>query len=289
VFDFRYHALTLAAVFLALLVGLLLGIEIGDRGLVSSAERKLRQSLRADVERAREESERLRDRLALRAQFEAEIYPELVSGQLQGRRMGLLFLGSSSDRVVRLVREALVSTGGRVAFVGVVRVPPDLRGLAERAEGTRYAGLDLGTDLVTPFGRRMGVQLTQGGGLLRRVRTRLFSSFSGTLGRLDGVVVARNPRELEGDEARAAQALETGLAEGLRSHDTPVVGVETTTTNPSQVGWYRDHEMASVDAVDDLAGRAALVFTLAGADGAYGVKPSADALLPRVVGGVPSP
>ncbi len=63
----------------------------------------------------------------------------------------------------------------------------------------------------------------------------------------------------------------------------PVVGVETTTTQPSQIGWYRANNLASVDDVDQLAGQAALVFALGCAQGAYGVKPSADALLPKAV------
>jgi ABC-type proline/glycine betaine transport system permease subunit len=33
-FDFRYHALSLVAVFMALVIGILLGIAIGDKGLV---------------------------------------------------------------------------------------------------------------------------------------------------------------------------------------------------------------------------------------------------------------
>src|SRR5437870_5580070 len=119
-FDFRYHALSLAAVFVALVIGLLLGIEIGDRGLVSSAEKKLRQSLRVDVNRAREESQRLRDKLALRAVFEQEVYPDLVTGQLQDKRIGVVFLGRPSNQVVQYVKDGLVGTGGRVVFVGVV-------------------------------------------------------------------------------------------------------------------------------------------------------------------------
>jgi hypothetical protein len=288
-FDFRYHALSLAAVFLALVVGLLLGIEIGDRGLVSSAEKKLRQSLRADVNRARDESQRLRDQLAHRTDFENEIYPDLVSGQLQDRRIGVVFLGGSSNRMVRLMKTALVSTGGRIVFVGVVREPLDLPGIAARAKGTRYAAVDLGSDLIKPLGKRIGAQLTQGGRLVGRTRGKVFSSFSGTLGKLDGVVVVRDAPKLRAEAARAAKLFEDGLAAGLGSRTTPVVGVETTSTTPSQVNWYRDRELASVDDVDDIAGRLALVFTLAGADGAYGVKPTADALLPRVVGGVRSP
>jgi hypothetical protein len=60
-----------------------------------------------------------------------------------------------------------------------------------------------------------------------------------------------------------------------------VVGAETTETKPSQVSWYRDHKISSVDDIDQLPGRAALVFSLAGAEGAYGTKSSADALLPK--------
>jgi Copper transport outer membrane protein, MctB len=288
-FDFRYHALSLAAVFLALVVGLLLGIEIGDRGLVSSAEKKLRQSLRADVNRARDESQRLRDELAHRTDFENEVYPELVSGQLQDRRIGVVFVGGSSNRMVKLMRDGLVGSGGRIVFVGVIREPLDLPGIAARAQGTRYAAVDLGSDLIKALGKRIGVQLTQGGRLVRRTRGKVFSSFSGTLGKLDGVVVVRDPPKLKGDAARAAKLFEDGMVSGLTSRTTPVVGVETTSTTPSQVNWYRDRELASVDDVDDIAGRLALVFTLAGADGAYGVKPTADALLPRVVGGVSSP
>jgi Copper transport outer membrane protein, MctB len=293
-FDFRYHALSLAAVFLALVVGLLLGIEIGDRGLVSSAEKKLRQSLRADVDAARDESQRLRDRLALRSEFEDQVYPELVTGQLQDRRIGVVFLGGSSsrasrDRLQNYVRDGLVGTGGRVVFVGVLREPLDLAGLAQRAEGTRYAAVDLGSDLIQPLGRRVGEQLTQGGKLIRRMRGKLFSSFSGSLTKLDGVVVVRDPPKLESDAARAAKLFEDGLADGLTRRDTPAVGVETISTKPSQVAWYRDRELASVDDVDDIAGRLALVFTLAGADGAYGVKSTRDSLIPRVVGGVRAP
>jgi hypothetical protein len=289
VFDFRYHALSLAAVFVALVIGLLLGIEIGDRGLVSSAEKKLRQSLRADVNRAREESQRLQDKLDQRKEFEDQVYPDLVTGQLQDKRVGIVFLGRSSDKTAGFVRDALAGTGGHVVFVGEVREPLDLQGLAQRAAGTRYAAVDLGSDLIKPLGSRVGVQLTQGGRLIRRARGKLFSSFSGTFGKLDGVVVVRDPPKLTGEAARAAKLFEDGLADGLASETTPVVGVEWTTTTPSQVNWYRDRELASVDDIDDIAGRLALVFTLAGADGAYGVKPTADALFPRVVGGVSSP
>lgn len=284
-FDFRYHALSLVAVFLALTVGVLLGVAIGDRGLVSSAESDIRSSLRGDVRDAQAQAAELRAELEARRRFEDEVYPTLVGGQLPERRIGLLFLGDSSDRVVGLVKDALEQTGARVVAALVAREPLDRAALAGRAEGTRYAALDADDDLLEPFGRRIGAQLIGGGRLVRRVRRALFPSASGRLQRLDAVVVVRDPPDLEGDEASAARAFEDGLLAGLTANDAPVVGVELSSTSPTQIGWYKDHEIASVDDLDDIAGRAALVFALAGADGHFGVKRSAEALLPRVVGG----
>ena len=77
-FDFRYHALSLVSVFLALVLGLLLGVAIGDRGLVSSAERDVRASLRGDVRKAQAESENLRAQLDEQNKFLQEAYPLMV-------------------------------------------------------------------------------------------------------------------------------------------------------------------------------------------------------------------
>ncbi|HYF25420.1 MAG TPA: copper transporter [Baekduia sp.] len=278
-FDFRYHALSLAAVFLALLVGLLLGVAVGDRELVSSAREELEQSLEDDVREQRQEAARLRDQLQREERFAGAVYPLLVSGELEGRRLGLLFLGAADDRVVGLVRRALDDTGGRLAWAGAVRLPPDLPALASRAEGTRYERLEADAeDLLEPFGFRMGAQLVLGGRLAERERPSLLQTFSGRLGRLDGLIVVRGGAE-EGD---APATLARGIAEGAAASGLPAVGVELTRTEPSNVGWYRDRRLTSVDNLDDVAGRAALVFALQGAEGAFGSKGSAQALLPEL-------
>ena len=99
----------------------------------------------------------------------------------------------------------------------------------------------------------------------------------------------RDPASLEGEAADRRDALEEGLVRGLREAGARTAGAETRETDPSQVPWYQDRDLSTVDNVDDTAGQAALVFVLAGAEGDYGVKDTADALLPNVAGGAPSP
>jgi len=55
-------------------------------------------------------------------------------------------------------------------------------------------------------------------------------------------------------------------------------------TDPSQVRWYESLDLASVDNVNRPSGKASLVYALAGsADGAYGTKGTADAIVPEAL------
>ena len=273
-FDFRYHALSLVSVFLALVLGLLLGVAIGDRGLVSSAER--------DVRKAQAESENLRAQLDEQNKFLQEAYPLMVGSRLIGERVGVVTLGDVSDQEIGNVRDALEATGGRLTSVVSIRTPLDLPSISTAAAGTAFQNLQVEPKLVKRFGERVGVGYVSGGGrLLDKVHRELLASSSGALGGVDSVVVIREPRTFQKPEQSVLNDFEDGLMTGLSNNNGTVVGVETTDTKPSQVGWYRDHDLASVDDVDQLPGRAALVFALAGADGAFGTKSTADGLLPK--------
>ena len=283
-FDFRYHALSLAAVFIALVVGLLLGVAIGDKELVSGARQDLRQSLREDVRKADQERDDAQARVRELDEFGAAAYPILTGGQLPGRHIGLVLLGDD-DGAPDIVRKALEPTGADLAFVAVVRTNPDLKALADGARGTRYAKLDRDPTLIDDLGKRAGIQMVLGGRLVGQVRTALLQSLSGRFGNLDGVVVLRSSHKpSDEDDAKRSDDLQDGIARGLVQTGVKVVGVERRSSDPSHIGWFRDRELSSVDNVDEQAGRAALVFVLAGNQGAYGRRDSAQALLPPVVG-----
>jgi hypothetical protein len=284
VFDFRYHALSLAAVFIALVVGLLLGVAIGDKELVSGARQDLRRSLREDVRKADQERDDAQARVRELDRFADAAYPILTAGQLPGRRIGLVLLGDD-DGAPDIVRKALEPTGADLAFVAVVRTDLDLKALADGARGTRYARLDRDPTLLDDLGKRAGIQMVLGGRLVGQVRTALLQSLSGSFGDLDGVVVLRSSHKPSGeDDAKRLDDLQDGIARGLVQTGVKVVGVERRSSDPSHIGWFRDRELSSIDNLDEQAGRAALVFVLAGNQGAYGRRDSAQALLPPVVG-----
>jgi Copper transport outer membrane protein, MctB len=294
VFDYRYHALSLAAVLLALAVGVLIGVAIGDSNLVSSAKSGIVANLNSEVSGARKQVGHLQDQLAEEEAFAGGLYPLAVHDLLGRRSIGLVFLGASSDQIDGLVRAAVTQAGGDLAIVAAVREPLDLQGIASEAAGTRYATLARSPALVGSLGRLAGKQLVSGGRLidrelLSRVRGELLSAFDGRLGRLEGLVVVRaEPSGMSPEQSASSAAFETGLLEGVAVAGVPTVGVELTGTQPSQVPWYASRNLSSVDDLDQPAGQAALIYSLAGAHGAYGVKPTADSLLPSAAPSAPS-
>jgi hypothetical protein len=282
-YSSRYHAASLAAVFLALAVGILIGVGFGD-DVVSGTSRSLEESLQGDLEDARAEADEFAAELDEERAFGEAAYPALVDGRLEGERVGLMAIGGLASELSEDVEATLEPTGATLAEVAVVREPPDAEALGSRLEGTQFERLDREPELVEDLGRVAGRQLVLGGRLLDDVREELLVRSSGEAQRLDYVVVVRDaPDDLSDEDQEATDLFEAGLLDGIASAGPPVVGVEQSDTEPSSVALFDSHDIATSDSVDLVSGRVAAVFVLLGADGNFGTKDSADQLLPDLL------
>jgi len=135
--------------------------------------------------------------------------------------------------------------------------------------------------------RRVEQSLVRGGDRFDALRTAIFSRYSGEPGGIDGVVLVRQrPDELSARASDDTDRVEDSIVEGIHSAgpgETPIVGVERTDSDPSSIAFFADREAATVDNADQLPGRVALVYALDGAGGNFGVKETADALLPDLL------
>ena len=98
-FDLRYHVASLAAVFLALIIGIVVGVGISGKGFVSDSERSLFNERIADL-KGRLDSATKRGTDLARSQraaqaFVQDAYPALMSERLAGVRAALVFAGAA--------------------------------------------------------------------------------------------------------------------------------------------------------------------------------------------------
>jgi Copper transport outer membrane protein, MctB len=286
VFDFRYHVASLAAVFIALILGIVIGVGLSGSGVTKETDLKIaqrdRDKFRAEAESYKEQ----RDQLRKAGNAFTRVYPAVMNERLRGKRVAVLFVGPVDGGISNAIETALTDAGAHPATRTVaLNVPIDVEPLdnALVAQGPKLQRY-VGDSKLDALGGALADEFVNGGETpLWKVLGRVVVGERTGNGRqpADAVVVVRTTKPQVGPTARFLHGLYTGLA----SSDIPAVGVEDTGTTPSAVATFHDRGLASVDDIDLDTGRAALALLLAGATpGRYGVRDDADAILPAAGG-----
>ena len=197
----------------------------------------------------------------------------------------MIALGGLDQATANAVEDAVEPAGGRIAQVAVVRAPPDPEALASTIDGSEARALARGgEEELNRFGERSGRALVHGSESFDELRGTLLSRYSGRPGNIDAVVVVReHPDDLDPDEEAANAQLEDGLLSGL-ADAAPTVGVERSDSESSSIIFYDGRGVPTVDSIDLVSGRVAMVYALGGeVSGNFGVKDTADSLLPDLL------
>lgn len=248
--DARFHILSLVAVFLALATGMVIGGVLSANGAIAERQQAMVLQLRQEFDSLRQREKAFADRVAAledQARWDSDFasgVAPLVVGTRLAGRRLVLAMDGAAPELERGVAEMLRLAGGDVS---VMTAPPGPAG--ESVAAWQEAGRAWGAALAA--------------------------------GRPDGVVLLA----LSGGRGQAAtEGFLGAVIAALRPLGVPVVGAETRESRPSLVPFFRRQGVSSIDDADLLAGRVALVYLLAGARGHYGVKGTADGLLPQLPG-----
>lgn len=285
-FDLRYHVASLVAVFVALIVGILVGVGLAGSGVTKKADLKLAQAQR---NKAQHDAAQAQAQLAELKKTESAFtlaYPALMRNVLIGKRIGVVYVGSVDSGVNQAIEATLQDAGAAPATRIVslsLPVNPQNVDTALFDKGPKFVKY-AGNGQLENLGNALGQEFAAGGQtpLWKTLGRELVSESRGnTSAPLDGIVVVRTVKPQQGVTMRFLR----GLYSGLASADVPAVGVENTGTKLTAVNTFRSRGLSAVDDVDQMTGRAALAFLLAGAPpGAYGTGSNADAILPTPPG-----
>ena len=242
-FDFRYHVASLAAVFVALVLGILIGVGVSSNDTLSHSERKLLNEQKAELQARYTDLagqlNALQDEERAASAFSSAAYSAVMRDRLKGKRLGIVFIGPSNARLRSLVEGALTDANGVATRYRSLQVPVDpeaiRKAIASRpALAAKYAG----PAGLEKLGKELGVELVKGGkaplwGPLSNLL--VVERLGGTRGPLDGVVLVRTATSQHGPTVGFLH----GLYAGLGSTGAPLVGVETSDTKVSAVPIFR--------------------------------------------------
>ena len=286
-FDFRYHVASLAAVFFALVIGILVGVALASHGLGNTERKRLEEDLRraesqADVLRAQVESGKIG--AAADLAFVEGTYKSVMANRLKGKKIAVLFIGSSESVRRSAIATALADAGaGSPLRIRFVKVPVDPALLAKRLANKPLLANYAGPDQLKNLGHDLGQEFVAG------TETPLWTALQNLIVEekigpakppADGVVIVRSVTPQTGPTALFLKGLYSGLADvGV-----PAIGVERTNDVGSAIKAFQRAGFSTVDDIETPIGKLALVALLADPllTGNYGTKKTAQAPLPPI-------
>ncbi|HUQ40378.1 MAG TPA: copper transporter [Acidimicrobiales bacterium] len=143
--NFRFHLVSLTAVFLALAMGIAMGATVVDRALVDTLEQQLNGVERRTV-RTNAANQRLEGDVASWERFAAQSGDQLVDGRLAGLPVLLVAVEGADRRVVEAVRQSIVAADASLQAT----VWLSERFLLARPEDVVALATALGSDAARP-------------------------------------------------------------------------------------------------------------------------------------------
>jgi Copper transport outer membrane protein, MctB len=286
-FDFRYHVASLAAVFFALVIGILVGVALASHGLGNTERDRLQEDIRRAEARGdsfKAQVDALTQSGASDKAFVERAYKLVMANRLKGKKIAVLFVGST-DANLTSVKSALSDAGaGDPIRVRALTVPVDETKLQRRLANRPFLAAFSGPKQLEELGHALGQEFASGGDtpLLNALQSLIVEEKAGRSKKpADGVVVVRTASAQTGPTAVFLK----GLYAGLNDVGVPAVGVEGTDDAASAMKAFQKAGLSTVDDVDTRAGKLALATLLSDrmTRGDFGEKKTAkDGPLPNV-------
>jgi hypothetical protein len=283
--DYRYHIGSFVAIFIALLLGILIGIGLSPNpeelnrivGDLKEQFREARKETAAEVQSLRDD----------KAQFESlakEAVAGVIRGRLANRRVAIVVdhdLGG--DPLPDLLRATLRQSGATLTSTTTltrdfISLPSEVRQkVAQRLSLYPPPGVHFRSLIAEAVAR----DLAQGRSelILELQSMGLLKSSADSDYRVPASAVLLVGGAQSSAES-APERIDLPLIAELTRLGVLVVGCESSQASVSSVPLYKSKGISTVDNAEALAGRMSVVLALSGVKGHFGVKESADRLLP---------
>ncbi len=287
-FDLRYHVASLAAVFFALVIGILVGVALASHGLGNTERNRLEEDLRRAQNRGdnlNAQLDALRESVLVDSAFVDRTYKAVMANRLKGKRIAVLFVGSKDDKLQSAILRALHDAdAGEPVRIRSLTLPVDEAKLDKQLAKKPFPAAYAGPTKLKALGHALGQEFVAGADtpLWNALENLIVEQkFPNSKRPADGVVIIRTVSNQTG----ATAGLLKGLYAGVNDVGVPAVGVEGTDGEDSAMKAFQRAGLSTVDDVDTLIGRLALVILLSDRTmaGNFGTKSTAgDGLLPDV-------
>jgi len=282
--NIKYLVITVISIFLALGIGILIGIQIDSQDIileqqeitVQRMENKFDELNRLNLD-LQNEINQLSATNNINENYIKNIFPDYIKNKLSD--LHIIILETTDEYTYTSMRQALKTAGAHVTSVTII------------SEKLLYMSDEESSQLMEYFG------MTEDENITPVILKRIAETIAGKDNPDDiafliekGIIYVNGDLQLPADYIVLAggsseknnkhEIVDIPLIKELKKLSLPLIGVETTAVENSYIEIYKREKLSTVDNVDTIIGQTSLVLVINGKEGHYGVKKSANSLMP---------
>ncbi|SCG83325.1 hypothetical protein DW1_1755 [Proteiniborus sp. DW1] len=286
--NIKYYVLTVVSIFLALAIGIYIGFMFDAQDILMSQKEDIVSQLEERFDYLEEENKAVREEISRVTkeneqikEFNRAIYGEVIKDRLGGIKIAII--ETSEDYIYKGVSQILEVAGAEITSITTIKNNIDTNDDLLKSAYEMATGIEAdNSNLLKLSIEKLAYEIISGedNRILETFKNVELIDFTGTyLTSVDYVLIAGG-RKVE-DEKRF-DVIDDRIIDVCKELNIPVIGIEKEDVYFSYIDKYKDNRISSIDNVDTIMGKVALVLAIDGRPGNYGIKPSAESLVPNL-------
>lgn len=284
--NMKFYVISIVAIFVALGIGIYIGFALDTQSFLMDQRDDIAKNLEERFDYLKGENQNLKLELK-ESKLENEnckvyidsTYEELVKGRLSGVKIGVI--ETIDDYMYSGIGQILETAGATVN--SVVTINENI--MDENALLKIYEELNIPTEnsnLITRASLEISKAIIEGesSDLIRKLEENRIIDIVGLIDEpVDYIVIAggsvkENPRRLS--------LVDKTIIDIAKDMEVEIIGIEKSNTNYSYIDTYKNYKISTVDNINMTIGKVSLVLAMEGRPGHYGIKPTAEDIIPNL-------
>ncbi|MCT4606794.1 MAG: copper transporter [Marinisporobacter sp.] len=283
VINLKYYVITIVAIFLAIGIGIFIGIMLDGQDLIVEQQKEIVSQLESKFDEFKMKQDSLQEKIDVlnlekdkNERFLNKIYPELVKDQLKDLNVVVLETSEHYDYSgindafkkagVNSVSNMIIKEGNKEELL---RVAQEF-GIVETSE-------DLEKQIIKKFCDVLVSGNDQA--FIEKLKEKKFIDYTDdVLVPADYIIIAGGSVD---ENQRILNKFDKTIINYIKSKNIPIMAVEKLEVVYSNISEYKKLRISTVDNVDTVIGKISMLMVVSGHEGHFGEKETADNLVPE--------
>lgn len=285
--NIKFYVISIAAIFAALGIGIFVGFLLDAQDLIIEQRQDIVSEIEERFDYLSEENKELREALELANKekedyryFIDSTYREIIKDKLAGFKVAII--ETNNDYVYSSVGQLLEAAGANV--VNLTTIMDNFTN--EELLLNVYEELDIPTDNIDNIVKDAVEKLTQAiikgeaNELVLKLDEKGFINLVGLINEpVDFIIVAGGSVV---EPQNMINVIDNTIINVSKNNSVSIIGIEKLETNYSYMESYKNLGITTVDNVDTTIGKVSLILAMEGRPGHYGMKKTAESLIPNI-------